>query len=99
MRRYDLFGMAKSALQVESQGELADRLGRLKALVEAGDVEAARSAVRGLLESWPSDPEVRTWATVLAPPKVVGRSPAAGYSLERIRLAVDPGEDAFYFGD
>jgi hypothetical protein len=67
----------------DNASELESRLDYLKSLVEGSAVEEARSLAKELALAWPEHPRVQYWARVLAPPRVIGRSPATGYSLER----------------
>jgi hypothetical protein len=43
---------------------------RLRSLVEAEEVDAARALAARLVERWPEDTVIRHWARVLAPPTV-----------------------------
>jgi hypothetical protein len=51
-------------------------------LVETGDVQGARTYVKVVEARWPDDERVRHWARVLAPPRVIGTSPATGRRLD-----------------
>jgi hypothetical protein len=73
--------MSEQATVVDERDELQEDLLRLRALVEEGDVEGARTLARELAAAWPEDRRVQHWARVLAPPRVLGTSPASGCNL------------------
>ena len=51
---------------------------RIRALVDAGDVEGARRACREAVERGDNDPMLAAWARVLAPPVSRKGGPASG---------------------
>jgi hypothetical protein len=69
----------------EEQTGLADGLQRLRNLLERGDVEGARTWVKGLEERWPESERVRHYAHVLAPPQTRVRSDVKGRHFDRER--------------
>jgi hypothetical protein len=74
--------MGERAAVVDASAEVTEDLLRLRALVEQGDVEGARTLARELAAAWPEDRRVQYWARVLAPPRVLGTSPASGRTLD-----------------
>ena len=67
----------------EDPAGLADDLQHLRDLLEDGEVEAARTWVKGLEERWPDSERVRHYAHVLAPPQARVRSDVKGRPLDR----------------
>jgi hypothetical protein len=76
---------AKADNAQASVEEMDDALARLRALVEEGDVEAARALLPPLLERWPEAPRIRYWARVLEPASatVLHGEPARSFAEER----------------
>lgn len=68
---------------VDPQAELLECLAHLRSLIENGDVEGGRTYVKELEARWPESDDVKYWARVLAPPRVIGFRPASGRTLER----------------
>ncbi len=77
--------IATPARQEQALGSLEESLALLRSLVEADDVEAARSLAPQLLERWPESPEARHWARVLAPPKATALRGETSRCVERER--------------
>ncbi|HTE18124.1 MAG TPA: hypothetical protein VK689_07055 [Armatimonadota bacterium] len=75
--------MIESIPAVDPQIELSECLAHLRSMIENGDVEGGRAYIKELEARWPDSDDVKYWARVLAPPKVIGYRPATGYSLER----------------
>lgn len=70
--------MPKAALIEATRDECTRQVDRVKALVEASRVEEARELIRDAEAKWPENSRVRYWASVLAPPRLIGVRPASG---------------------
>jgi hypothetical protein len=70
--------------------ELEEKLSELRRLFETSRVKEARAFIKELVQAWPEDQRVQHWNKVLL-----------GWRgcLERIRFALDPNEERFYFAE
>jgi hypothetical protein len=65
------------------EAELQRELTRVRELLEAGDLKAARTLAEHLETKWPGSPQAATAARILAPPRVEIRASEPARSLDR----------------
>jgi cell pole-organizing protein PopZ len=78
-----IHGTAEATNDVRGEEALETELAQVRELVESGDVEEARRRLGRLTSRWPDAEQVRHFARVLAPPRLVDASGPPGRSLQR----------------
>jgi hypothetical protein len=74
--------VAEPAVLIDPEAEVSEDMAQIRALLERSEIEAARALIKELAVKWPDSDRVQHMAKVLAPPKVLGTSPATGRSFK-----------------